>query len=116
MNPFWIVFLVTPFVALAARDFSKRRVSLWSIGIVYVVVGWGLANLAVHWHFSSLAAQAESSASPSPELLDRLQSDGAAYVFAYYLGWLYAVIYFFLSLWVYYIARYFITRTRKVNA
>lgn len=107
MNPFWIVFLVVPFIALAARDISKRKVSVWSIAIVYVIVGWGLANLAVDWRFSSLAAQAQSS--PSPELLDQLQNDGAANVFAYYFGWLYAVIYFLLCLWIYYIARYFMT-------
>ena len=116
MNPFWIVFLVIPFLALGARDFSKRRVSLWLIAIIYLVVGWGVVNLAVRWHFASLEAQVQNSASPSPELLDRLQSDGAAYVFAYYFGWLYSAIYFLLCLWVYYIARYFVKRPQKLDA
>ena len=116
MNPFWILFLAIPFPVLVARDVSKRRVSLWLIAIVYMAVGWGLANLAVHWHFSSLAAQVESSVSPAPELLDKLQSDGASYVFAYYFGWLYSAIYFLFCLWVYYIARYFVHRPRKLDA
>ena len=116
MNPFWIVFLAIPFIALAAREFSKRRVSLWLIVIIYVVVGWGLAILAVEWHFADLDAQVRSSVSPPPELLDKWQSDGAAYVFAYYFGWLYSAIYFVLCLWVYYIVRYFVKHPRKLNA
>jgi hypothetical protein len=116
MNPFWLVFLVIPFLALGAREFSKRRVSLWLILIVYMVVGWGLANLAVHWHFASLDAQVQNSALPSPELLDEWQSDGAAYVFALCFGWLYSAIYFLLCLWVYYIVRYFVKRPQKLDA
>ena len=88
MNPFLIVFLAIPFIALAARDFSKRRVSLWLIVIIHMVVGWGLAILAVEWHFADLDAQVRRSVSPPPELLDKLQSDGAARVFAYCFGWL----------------------------
>jgi hypothetical protein len=116
MNPFLILFLALPFLILAARDLSGRRVSLWVLVAGYMAVGWGLAALAVEFHFSSLAAQVERYASPPPDLLNQLQNDGAANVFAYYFGWAYAAIYFLLSLWVYYVVRYFVKRPAKSNA
>jgi hypothetical protein len=116
MNPFLIVFLATPFVALAARELFNLRASYRVIVIVYLILGWGLVNLAVEWRVSSLEALVQSSTSSSPGLLEKLQNDGATRVFAYYFGWVYAPIYFLLCLWVYYTARYFTRRVRKLNA
>ena len=116
MNPYLILFLAIPLVAIVAKEIFKPKLSFWLIVIVYMAAGWGLANLAVDWHFSNLEAQLHSYKSPPAELLNKLQNDGAAYVFAYYFGWAYAAIYFLLCLWAYYTARFFIRHFRGLDA
>jgi hypothetical protein len=94
MNIFTFGFLLIPIAAIAANEVSSKKVSLWFIFIVYVLVGWLLWNLSVWWYFQQLDELVRSTPHPSAELLEKWQNDGAANVFALYFGWLFAAVYF----------------------
>lgn len=98
MNLFTLGFLAIPIAAIAVREFSRRKVSLWIIFFAYVLIGWLLWNLSVWWYFAGLDELVKSTPNPSAELLSDLQNDGAAYVFAWYFGWIFAAIYFLFCL------------------
>src|SRR4051812_32350978 len=96
MNCYLIVFLVTPLVLLTIRECLGRRLSVWPLFILYVAIGWLLINLALAASNSALEEAVRQN--PTEELLNRLQNDGAANVFTFYLGWAYAAIYFCANL------------------
>ncbi len=106
MNPYHIAFLTLPIAAIVAKLFFKWRLSLWIIFFGCVLSGWGLAHLAVERHFDNLDALVRSTPQPSPTLLDALQRDGAAQVFALYFGWAYAAVYFLLCLGLAYVVKF----------
>jgi hypothetical protein len=113
MNPYLVAFLTLPVAAIVAKIFFKWRLSLWIIFFGCVLAGWGLAHLAVQQHFDNLDALVRSTPQPSEALLDALQSDGAAYVFAAYFGWVYAAVYFAVCLWLAYIAKFVVGRFQR---
>ena len=98
MNLFTIGFLIIPIAAIAFREFSRRKISLWFIFFGYVFVGWLLWNLSVWWYFAELDELISHMPNPSSELLESRQDDGAALVFGWYFGWVFAAIYFLFCL------------------
>ncbi len=61
------------------------------------LLGWLLVNLAIDSSHRSLDDVMSRTPTPSDELLSKWQNDGAAQVFALYLGWIYSSIYFLIS-------------------
>jgi len=113
MDFFLAAFLVLPILALTAKEFGKLKLNLWVIFALYVVVGWLLIHLSVERYFDLLDEAVRSTPNPSSELLNKWQSDGAARVFASYLGWAQAAIYFLFWLWMIKIASFYIRKLRS---
>jgi hypothetical protein len=89
-------FLVLPPLLLLVRFFAPRRMPWWLLVLLVAFFGWVFSNLAVYFHYEMLSDQlvAAGGMNEAPEeLIDRWQSDGAKRVFAYFSGWLYALIY-----------------------
>ncbi len=105
MNIFDVAFLIIPVAALVAKESGKLKLSTWSIFIIYVAVGWLLAYLGMERYFASLDELIRSPPNPSEELLSKWQNDGASQVFALYLGWVYAAVYFLFCLSIVYVVR-----------
>ncbi len=106
MNIFDIAFLVIPVAALVAKESGKLKLSMWSIFIIYIAVGWLLVYLGVERYFASLDELIRSTPNPSEKLLNERQND-AKEVFALFFGWIYAAVYFLICLVGVYVARAF---------
>ena len=115
MSFYLLAFLILPVAAIAARLFGKLKLPLWLIFLIYLPVGWLLLVLDVERYFDSLDVLVRSTPNPPAELLDKLQNDGAARVFAFYLGWAQAAIYFLLCLWIIKIIHFYIDKRRTTN-
>ena len=91
-----VFFLLLPPVLLALRLF-RARPAWWSIGVMVVVFGW-LSWFGAYFfyqqHISQLIAQ-------GAELPEGWDGDGAAGMFALYMGWLVSLFYLLPWLVVY---------------
>ena len=92
INGFYAAFLLLPPTLLGAKAYWKWRVSTWWLFGGFVLAGWVLVNLAIWRYFDYLSELALTT--ESDELREAAQSDGAAQVFALYLGWAYSAAYF----------------------
>jgi hypothetical protein len=93
-----VAFLVLPLVLLVLREKGTLKTPLWRIYLLYCLAGWLLINVSVQTYFASLDRLVESTPNPSDELLRKWSSDGAAQVFALFLGWAQAAVYFLMWL------------------
>ena len=105
MNLFDVAFLIIPVAAIAAREFFGLKVSLPTIFLAFLAVGWGLVNLSMGRYFAALDELVRSTPHPSEELLEKWRNDGARRVFALYSGWALAAVYFAICLPLVYVAR-----------
>lgn len=116
MNPYFAAFLVLPIALFVAKGFGKLPLPMGAIFLICVAVGWLLVNLGVQWYFASLDERIHSTDNPPQELLNEWQNDGAKQVFAVLFGWVYAAIYFLLTLPCFYASRFitqFAARVRQ---
>jgi hypothetical protein len=100
-------FLALPPVLLLVRFLAPRRMPWLLLVLLVRSFGWVFSNLAVYFYYETLNDQlnAAGGVNGAPqELIDRWQSDGAKRVFAYFAGWLYALIYLLPLLAVYWLA------------
>lgn len=95
---FFIAFLLVPLIALSAKKLLGWNRSIWLIFFVWIPLGWMLWILAIWSAEQHMDDLLRSNPDPSKELLDAWQNDGAANVFALYLGWAIAAVYFLLCL------------------
>lgn len=90
------LFLAVPPLLLLVRFLAPRRMP-WSLLVLLVVFfGWLFSNLAVYFHYETLSDQlaAAGGVEGAPQaLIDRWQSDSAKRIFAYFSGWVYALVY-----------------------
>jgi hypothetical protein len=110
MDPFLTVFLIIPPAALVARELGRLKLPLGLVFLIYVPAGWLLLSLRVQWHFAVLDQLARNNPNPSAEVLTKLQHEGGTMVFALYLGWAMAAVYFGICLGLIKIASYLIRR------
>ena len=66
----------------------------WAFILMVAILGWGLANAMVYFHYAHLKDIIDGHGDDPPQrLLDAWSSDGAKRVFALFFGWLYGLVY-----------------------
>jgi hypothetical protein len=89
-------FLVLPPLLLLVRFLAPKRMPWLRLVLLVAFCGWVFSDLAVYFHYEILNEQlaAAGGVNSAPrDLIAQWQSDGAKRVFAYFSGWLYALIY-----------------------
>jgi len=81
-------------ILLWLRFFRFRAVRWRLVLFILCVVSWFSVNAMVYFYFEHLSDVVNGyEGNPPAELLDRLQADGAARVFALIFGWAYGLFY-----------------------
>ena len=82
---------------------GRRRHLPWRLAFLAVAaLGWLLINGTVYFSFAHLGDLIHSYGdNPPNELVERWANDGAKRVFAWFLGWVYALVWFVPPLLIY---------------
>jgi hypothetical protein len=91
-------FLSLPVILLAWRTLRPGTMPWWLVVVLAAVMGWLFANGTVYFYYEYLSDLVRASGpSPSQELVERLNNDGAKRVFVALFGWLYSLV--LLAFW-----------------
>ncbi len=104
-NPFLILFLILPPIAIVYDWKAKSRVELQTLFYWYIAAGYILINISLHYSQYRLGAYLQALENPPPELTVRWEADGAANLFCFVFGWVYALVYFSVWRLVYFIIK-----------
>ena len=96
-NPFLILFIVLPPIAILYDWKGNGKYKLQSLFYLYILVGYILINVAIYYYHSRLGAYLQTLDNPPPDLMHNWAADGAKKLFGFAFGWVYALIYF--SVW-----------------
>ena len=93
------LFLLLPPILLWCHIRFPKRFTWPVVILLDASFGWALINASLHLYQNELARVVRETPNPSAELLEAMQTDGAANVFTMALGWAYALAY--LLVWVF---------------
>jgi hypothetical protein len=96
-NPYDIAFIAwAPAMALMSLGIKRRRFVLLALAVA-ALAGWGLGFASENWVDNQWAALMERTQSPSPQLIEQFNSDGASKAAVLFLGFPISLIY--ASIW-----------------